>query len=490
LGITHRLFVPRSSGGSGEYLFSRGLKSWVDLEEGFQKAEEVVRSLGRLQQVLKALTPPQAYRQLRTFLDVVCNENDYFSDFQPLQQFLNNALQPATPVSPFELKVRAIGYILKPIVGWLFILVLLVVCVVALWQIVSWFLSSLLNTLASVVFAIILWFLWHRPKKDSFALAVILILFTVLITRKPPVEPIATNPDFPNETIQTNHDTFSQLKSELRPITLGSDENFLAQKIASQETSINAEDAIFQLSSEESPQVLFDWIKAFQKASGLEETGKLTTEDPLYHVLKRRTSRDIAIDANYPFWLTGTPVVGSALKRLGYKSVEDFQEVRSALKRLGYKRVEDFQSSQQLDADGIAGPGTQAKFKEVLKTNLNETIDSLKNLTQSIATDCNKTDNSLIPKLTQELTGSTDDNVLNWSEIIKENVDINGADVGKFETAIVLYKYPIESTPGTYIDPLPTLIKGQDDSDLYDLELGIRQQIKCWDGLSDPPPDP
>jgi hypothetical protein len=71
LGMTHPLFVPRSSGGSGEYLFSRGLKSWVDLEEGFQKAEEGVRSLGRLERLLYDLTPPQAYRQLFAFLNVV-----------------------------------------------------------------------------------------------------------------------------------------------------------------------------------------------------------------------------------------------------------------------------------------------------------------------------------------------------------------------------------------------------------------------------------
>jgi len=67
--------------------------------------------------------------------------------------------------------------------------------------------------------------------------------------------------------------------------------------------------------------------------------------------------------------------------------------------------------------------------------------------------------------------------------------ELNSSAMKDFETAIVLYKYPIESTPGTSLDPLPTLIKGQDDPDLYDLELGIRQQIKCWDGLSAPPPE-
>jgi hypothetical protein len=98
-----------------------------------------------------------------------------------------------------------------------------------------------------------------------------------------------------------------------------------------------------------------------------------------------------------------------------------------------------------------------------------------------IAKDCKKKNKSqVIDALKEELTGNPDPKALNWTEL----------DMKDFETAIVLYKYPIELTSGTSLDPLPTLIKGQDDPDLYDLELGIRQQIKCWDGLSAPPPDP
>ena len=160
LGITHPLFVPQGSGGNGEALFSRGWNSWVNLREGFEKASEVFKLLGRLQQVLKALPTPipceKAYKELRAFLSVVCQKNALFSDFQPLQTFLNDALQPTTPVNRFELRVRVIGYILKPIVGLLALIVgLLPLNILILYVIIFLLSSGQLKLLLIVVFPLL-----------------------------------------------------------------------------------------------------------------------------------------------------------------------------------------------------------------------------------------------------------------------------------------------------------------------------------------------
>ena len=243
-----------------------------------------------------------------------------------------------------------------------------------------------------------------------------------------------------------NRDTFLKIQEDLKFPTDAADDATLAEKIAQQlgeepvEPDANTppiQDSLLQLWSnpddpdswsQDNQTVLSEGVKALQKNSGLEDakvTGTLTPEDPLYRLIKRRTSRDVAI-----------------------ASPTDPQVTR----------------------------------KEPLTT----TLGSLNVLINNIARNCKHENNKnqLIDALKREITGNQN-NELNWAGITQ----LDTLEMEAFEKAIVLYKYPIESTSGTSTDPQPTLIKGQDDPDLYDLELGIRQQIKCWDGLSDPPPE-
>ena len=250
----------------------------------------------------------------------------------------------------------------------------------------------------------------------------------------------------PPASTSPNRETFLKIKEDLRIPTDGSDDATLAKKIAQQlgETTIEADanttpiqGSLLELWSnpdswsQDNQDVLSEGVKALQTISGLPETGTLTPEDPLYRLIKRRTSRDVAIaayEANPPA-LPDTPNV-----ELRRKTVAGLQILNDIA-----KKCKSEMNKQQL-------------------------IDALK----------------------KELTGKPDANALDWNRITK---DLDPDSFAIFEKAIVLYKYPIESISGTSTDPQPTLIKGQDDPDLYDLELGIRQQIKCWDGLSDPPPE-
>ena len=253
----------------------------------------------------------------------------------------------------------------------------------------------------------------------------------------------------PSASTSPNRETFLKIKEDLQILTLGADDATLAEKIAQQlgekpkEADANTpliQDSLLQLWSnpddpdswsQDNQDVLSEGVKALQKDSGLEDakvTGILTHMDPLYRLIKRRTSRDVVIGGS-----------------------EANQQVLTAT------------------------PNLELRLK---------TAGSLEILINDIAKDCKKKNKSqVIDALKKELTGNPDSNALNWTEL-------DSSAMKDFETAIVLYKYPIKSRSGSFSDPLPTLIKGQDDPDLYDLELGIRQQIKCWDGLSDPPPDP
>ena len=200
LGITHPLFVPQGSGGNGEALFSRGWNSWVNLREGFEKASEVFKLLGRLQQVLKALPTPipceKAYKELRAFLSVVCQKNALFSDFQPLQTFLNDALQPTTPVNRFELRVRVIGYILKPIVGLLLVFGIEVIVVLnVIRRVMFLIIFGILKGWVVVVIGLLCLLLWGtlllkiQGKKSPWIEVVVggllagLIIFQILLSR-------------------------------------------------------------------------------------------------------------------------------------------------------------------------------------------------------------------------------------------------------------------------------------------------------------------
>ena len=59
-----------------------------------------------------------------------------------------------------------------------------------------------------------------------------------------------------------------------------------------------------------------------------------------------------------------------------------------------------------------------------------------------------------------------------------------GHSASSFETALVRYKYTETEQP---LDPIPTLISPYDNDALYDLELGVRQQLKCWEGVDQSP---
>ena len=291
-----------------------------------------------------------------------------------------------------------------------------------------------------------------------------------LVGRQPPSSaPIETNPprgvslgkffgsfipDFPKlgnnptpeppppASTSPNRETFLKIKEDLRIPTDGSDDATLAKKIAQQlgETTIEADanttpiqGSLLELWSnpdswsQDNQDVLSEGVKALQTISGLPETGTLTPEAPLYRLIKRRTSRDVAIaayEANPP-------------------ALPDKPNVERRRKT-------------------VAG------------------LQILDDIAKKCKSEMNK--KQLIDALKKELTGNPDRDALDWFRITQ--YERHSFQI--FETAIVLYKYPIESTS---TDPQPTLIKGQDDPDLYDLELGIRQQIKCWDGLSDPPPE-
>ena len=120
---------------------------------------------------------------------------------------------------------------------------------------------------------------------------------------------------------------------------------------------------------------------------------------------------------------------------------------------------------------------------------------------------CNQTDHRLYshrhntPLL--QVTDLNQGKLINWTEISKATVDLADPDVEKvvydFETALVRYKYPLvdvmkdpnDPSKSITIEAIPTLIFDQDsdyDKDtLYDLELGVRQQLKCWTGVDQSP---
>lgn len=353
-------------------------------------------------------------------------------------------------------------------------------------------------------------------------------------TEPEPEPPIVLTAEIRNN----NRETFTTLRKDLLSVTLGSDNTSLAINIAQQETMdglfTQVETALTQLWNNpdqwtnDQSEPLFDWVQALQRNSGREVTGYLTPDDPLYRVLKRRASRDIALTAN-PLptpWTFSLPT--------GYQNFTEGENDP------GIAIVQEYLKALDMYGDGVTpspgvfdnyttaavkkfqpgGDGTvgQETWDEMREASLKQTVEGIRALLKHVATSCSgQIQNSdvksetldqvvlkyvkdeIYPPSPENQTDTRDSKqgqLIQWNAISGATIDLNQQSVKDFETALVRYKYPLVDIPvkktntESSLDPIPTLIPGYDNEALYDLELGVRQQLQCWDGLENSPYKP
>ena len=344
-----------------------------------------------------------------------------------------------------------------------------------------------------------------------------------------------------SEVVSNNQETFQKLKEELDPITDHPDDSVLAERIAQQERFgeqwTKTQASLIELWadenswSEQNQKDLFEWVKELQRKSGLQEekiTGYLTTNDSLYRVLKRRTSRDIAIASPKPPTPWKFPDKSVLQEGDTKKDVAIVQEYLKAIRKLQFEReppsdpgtfdsnttalVKAFQTSQTKNPDTSDGEVGLTTWNNLRKEGLKKTVSGIRELLDQVNKSCSVSGGTLailgsvkleIDTLLPQATDPNQGKLINWDVISQETVNLADPGVKQavydFETALVRYKYPLvdvmedphDSSKSITIEAIPTLIFDQDsdyDKDtLYDLELGVRQQLKCWTGVEQSP---